>query len=180
MKSIINIMKIITTPMCEEVVKLAGVTDYLIDKFPDNNECDLAVVLSESKVKMPHISIKINTASQIFKSIKKISSISNSPLTDSQVKSFFTSYPLCLKYLNPQAKNNIPVKVYSNFLKDIAEDVGFSITNANFQHVIYPDYLKDKVTETNNLLEIPSHNSISKNPFKKAEFRYSILESLLL
>jgi segregation and condensation protein B len=39
--------------------------------------------------------------------------------------------------------------------------------------------LKDKVTEEDNLVEIPSHNSISKNPFDKAELRYSILENLI-
>ena len=41
------------------------------------------------------------------------------------------------------------------------------------------DYLKDKVTESENLVEIPSHNEVSKNPFKKAELRYGILENLI-
>ena len=172
-------MKIITTPMCEEIVKLAGINNYVVDKFPDNQEGDLAVVLSESKVKMPHISIKINTSSQIFKSIKEISALTDFPLTDTQVKSFFTPYSICLKYLKAQKKNDIVVKVYSNFLLDIVLDVGFKISDKNFQYVIYPDYLKDKVKESTNLLEIPSHNSISKNPFIKAEFRYSLLESLI-
>ena len=44
---------------------------------------------------------------------------------------------------------------------------------------IYPDYLKDKVAESENLIEIPSHNSISKNPFEKIECRYAILENLI-
>ena len=57
--------------------------------------------------------------------------------------------------------------------------MGFDIVVENFQYVIYPDYLKDKVTETDNLVEIPSHNEVSKNPFKKAELRYSILENLI-
>ena len=172
-------MKIITTPMCEKIVKLAGITNYVVDKFPDNQKGDLAVVLSESEVKMPHISIKINTSSQIFKSIKEISTLTDSPLTDTQIKSFFTPHPHCLKYLKAQKKNDIAVKVYSNFLRDIVLDVGFKISDENFQYVIYPDYLKDKVKESTNLLEIPSHNLISKNPFKKAEFRYSLLESLI-
>ena len=41
-------MKIVTTPMCEEIVKLAGIKDYIVDKNPDNQEGDLAIVLSES------------------------------------------------------------------------------------------------------------------------------------
>ena len=45
-------MKIITTPMCEEIVKLAGITDYALNKFPDEEAGDLAIVLSESKVEM--------------------------------------------------------------------------------------------------------------------------------
>lgn len=31
-------MKIITTPMCEEIVRLAGISDYTVNKFPDDEE----------------------------------------------------------------------------------------------------------------------------------------------
>jgi segregation and condensation protein B len=44
---------------------------------------------------------------------------------------------------------------------------------------MYPDYLKNNVIENENLVEIPSHNSISKNPFEKVELRYAILENLI-
>ena len=81
--------------------------------------------------------------------------------------------------MNSNFKRDINVKVYSNFLKDIVLDMGFNIVSQNFDHVIYPDYLKDQVSETENLVEIPSHNSISKNPFEKIEMRYSLLESLI-
>ena len=69
--------------------------------------------------------------------------------------------------------------MYSEFLKDIVSDVGFDIVSDNFDFVIYPDYLEDKVVESENLVEIPSHNGISKNPFEKAELRYRILENLI-
>ena len=49
----------------------------------------------------------------------------------------------------------------------------------NYDYLVFPDYLKDTIVETDNLVEIPSHNSVSKNPFDKAELRYSILESLI-
>jgi segregation and condensation protein B len=92
---------------------------------------------------------------------------------------FFCDYELCRKYLNSHPSHDIDVKVYSEFLKDIVNDIGFNIVSDNFKHVIYPDYLKDKVIEVDNLVEIPSHNDISKNPFEKAELRYAILENLI-
>ena len=172
-------MKIVTTPMCEEIVKLAGIKDYVVNKFPDEEDGDLAILLSESKVEMNSLAIKINTASQIFESMKEVSKISPNELSDEKILSFFEDYELCKKYLFSDFKRDIDVKVYSEFLKDIVLDVGFNIVSQDFNHVIYPDYLKDKVTETENLVEIPSHNDISKNPFKKAELRYGILENLI-
>ena len=172
-------MKIITTPMCEEIVRLAGITDYTVNKFPDEEDGDLAIVLSESKVEMDSLAIKINTPSQIFKSIKEVSKLTGSELSDDEIIEFFSDYELCRKYLNSHPSHDIDVKVYSEFLKDIVNDIGFNIVSDNFKHVIYPDYLKDKVTEEDNLVEIPSHNDISKNPFKKAELRYAILENLI-
>lgn len=172
-------MKIITTPMCEEIVRLAGITDYTVNKFPDEEDGDLAIVLSESKVEMDSLAIKINTPSQIFESIKEVSKLTGSELSDDEIIEFFSDYELCRKYLNSHPTHDIDVKVYSEFLKDIVNDIGFNIVSDNFKHVIYPDYLKDKVVEEDNLVEIPSHNDISKNPFKKAELRYAILENLI-
>ena len=172
-------MKIITTPMCEEIVRLAGITDYIINKFPDEEDGDFAIVLSESKVKMDSLAIKINTPSQIFESIKEVSKLTGSELSDDEIIGFFSDYELCRKYLNSHPSHDIDVKVYSEFLKDIVNDIGFNIVSDNFKHVIYPDYLKYKVTEEDNLVEIPSHNDISKNPFEKAELRYAILENLI-
>ena len=172
-------MKIITTPMCEEIVRLAGITDYTVNKFPDEEDGDLAIVLSESKVEMDSLAIKINTPSQIFESIKEVSKLTGSELSDEEIIEFFRDYELCRKYLNSHPAHDIDVKVYSEFLKDIVNDIGFNIVSDNFKHVIYPDYLKYKVTEEDNLVEIPSHNDISKNPFKKAELRYVILENLI-
>lgn len=171
-------MKIVTTPMCEEIVRLAGIKGYVVNKFPQKDDGDLAILLSESKIEMDAIQIKINTSSQIFESIREVSKLS-SELDDEDILSFFDGYELCRKYLNSDFTNGINVKVYSEFLRDIVSDVGFNIVSDDFDYVIYPDYLKDKVTETENLVEIPSHNSVSKNPFDKAELRYGILENLI-
>ena len=172
-------MKIVTTPMCEEIVKLAGITDYTVNKFPKTEDGDLAILLSESKVDMDCLPIKINTPRQVFESIKKVSKINGNELSDMDIQRFFQDYELAQKYLNADFKRDVDVKVYSEFLKDIVLDLGFNIVSDDFDHVIYPDYLKDKVIETENLVEIPSHNSISKNPFEKIEARYAILEKLI-
>ena len=172
-------MKIITTPMCEEIVKLAGVSDYIVNKFPDEEDGDLAILLSESKVEMDSLPIKLNTPSQIFESIKKVSQITSNELSDMDVLAFFEDYELCKKYLNSDFEYDVDVKVYSEFLKDIVNDFGFNIVDEDFDYVIYPDYLKEKVTEHENLVEIPSHGGISKNPFERVEVRYAILENLI-
>jgi segregation and condensation protein B len=172
-------MKIVTTPMCEEIVKLAGIEEYVVNKFPKSDDGDLAILLSESKVEMDAIPIKINTASQIFESIREVSKVAGNELSEEKIFSYFEDYELCRKYLNSDFKRDVNVKVYSEFLKDIVEDVGFNIVSNDFDYAVYPDYMKDKVAEDENTVEIPSHNSISKNPFEKAELRYSILENLI-
>lgn len=172
-------MKIITTPMCEEIVRLAGISDYIVNKNPDEEQGDLAILLSESKVKMDSVPIKLNTPSQIFDSIKKVSGFASKSLSDEEIAEFFNDYPYCKKYLHSDFKRDVNVKVYSEFLKDIALDFGFNITSEDFDHVIYPDYLKEKVVENEALVEIPSHTNISKNPFERIEVRYAILENLI-
>lgn len=172
-------MKIITTPMCEKIVKLAGIDNYIVNKNPDEEEGDLAILLSESKVKMDCLPIKLNTPSQIFESIKKVSQIANNDLSDEDILEFFNDYELSKKYLFSDFKREVRVKVYSEFLKDIVSDMGFVISPENFDYVIYPDYLKNEVTEEVNLVEIPSHSGISKNPFERIEVRYAILETLI-
>lgn len=165
--------------MCEEIVKLAGISDYAVNKNPDEEDGDLAILLSESKVEMNSLAIKINTPSQVFESIKKVSEMAENELSDEDISSFFDDFEMCRKYLNSDFKRDVSIKVYSNFLKDIVLDMGFDIVEQNFDYVIYPDYLRDKVIENENLVEIPSHNSISKNPFEKIEMRYSLLERLI-
>lgn len=170
-------MKIVTTPMCEEIVKLAGIKNYNVNKHPSKKDGDLAVLLSESKVEMDSIPIKLNSSIQIFESIKKLNF--NNNLSDEDIISFFDGYPLSKKYLN-NINNSVRVKVYSNFLKDTVESMGFVIVDKNYDYVIYPDYLEKNVQkELKTLVKIPSHSAISKNPFERIEKRYEILEKLI-
>ena len=164
-------MRIVTTPMCEEVVRLAGINDYKVNKNPDLEDGDLAILLSESKVEMNSLAIKLNTPSQLFESIKEVSKLKNE-LSDVEILEFFKNYNLCVKYLENHENSHVKVKVYSNFLKDMVLNIGFEITSKNYDYVIYPDYLADKVKdETSQLVEIPSHTVVSKNPFERIEAR---------
>ncbi len=172
-------MKIVTTPMCEEIVKLAGISNYVVNKYPDEEDGDLAILLSESKVKMDSLPIKLNTPSQVFESIKSVSKIADNELSDEEILIFFEGYERSKKYLYSTSKKNINIKVYSEFLKDIILDMGFNINDDAPDYVVYPDYLKDEVIETQNLVEIPSHGFVSKNPFERIELRYGILETLI-
>ena len=173
-------MKIITTPMCEEVVKLAGIKDYAVNKNPDLEDGDLAILLSESKVKMNSLSIKLNTPKQLFESIRDVSKLTTHELSDSEILEFFEGYDLCIKYLNDYANPQIKVMVLSIFLTDIVENFGFEINDENYDYIIYPDYLKENVqNEEAMLVEIPSHTYVSKNPFERIQARYAILEKLI-
>ena len=93
-------MKIITTPMCEEIVKLAGISEYVVNKFPDEENGDLAILLSESKIEMDSLPIKLNTPSQVFESIKKVSKIAKNELSDEDIISFFEGYEFSCKYFS--------------------------------------------------------------------------------
>lgn len=174
-------MRIVTTPMCEEVVKLAGIKDYKVNKNPDLEEGDLAILLSESKVKMDSLPIKLNTPKQLFESIREVSKLTDHELSDREILEFFEDYDYCMKYLNNHENLQVKVKVISKFLTDIVENIGFEINDENYDYVIYPDYLKDNVqNESVKLVEIPSHGFASKNPFERIEKRYAILEKLIL
>lgn len=173
-------MRIVTTPMCEEVVKLAGIKDYKVNKNPDLEDGDLAILLSESKVKMDSISIKLNTPKQLFESIRNVSKLTAHELSDSEILEFFDGYDLCIKYLKNQENSQVKVKVLSKFITDIVDNIGFEISDENYDYVIYPDYLKDNVqNEDVVLVEIPSHGFVSKNPFERIQARYAILEKLI-
>ena len=173
-------MRIVTTPMCEEVVKLAGIRDYKVNKNLDLEKGDLAILLSESKVKMDSMAIKLNTPKQLFESIREVSKLTDYELSDEEILELFEGYDLCIKYLNDYENPQVKVKVLSKFLTDIVDNIGFEINDENYDYVIYPDYLKDNVQNEGVIpVEIPSHNFVSKNPFERIQARYAILEKLI-
>ena len=54
-------MKIVTTPMCEEVLNLAGIKEYYVNPKPDSTDADMAIVLSETDTIMKSVKVKLNT-----------------------------------------------------------------------------------------------------------------------
>ncbi|WP_225370489.1 hypothetical protein [Methanobrevibacter arboriphilus] len=114
--------------MCEKILEFAEITDYKVNKNPDNEDGDLAIILSESNTKMDSLKIKLNTFSQIKNSIIQVSKIKNilnkhynsnsskfnwneidfslyEPALDSQeINDIFLKYPLASDWLDMNKK----------------------------------------------------------------------------
>ncbi len=165
-------LKIVTTPMCEEIVRLAGISNYVVSKTPDSVGADIAVVLSETTLSTKSIKIKLNTFSQIKESIEMLSKIFGSVPLNYEIKKTVDS--------KKSENRKIKVKVYSKFLKEIVEDMDFSIVDEDYDFVVYPDYMKNKIINENaGTVEIPSHKNVPLNAIKRVEMRYNILEKKL-
>ncbi len=170
-------MKIVTTPMCQEILHLAGLDEFqLIDG--DYEDADVAVVLSETEIpentSTKFIKLKLNTFDQIADSIKLISN----ELDTQPLKKNLNNDPA-----DQKENSKIKVKTYSNFLREIVEDMGFTIvTDDTYDFLVYPDYLKEELKEEVNesgkrAVEIPSHGNAPQNPIKRAQIRYKILRN---
>ncbi len=181
---------IVTTPMCQEILLLLGISDFKITKNQNYTKADFAVVLSETKnlknSNTRFIKIKLNTFSQIEQSIKNIAKVLNMEIRSSKLNEQLKYNNLNDSHFQSKRNENqkIKVKVYSNFLKDIVEDMGYSImTDDNYDYLVYPDYLKNEIKEINfageRAIELPSHKNAPLNPIKRARLRYKILEKNL-
>lgn len=175
-------IKIVSTPMCSEILRIAGLKDHMVSHHPFKENSDWIIVLSETRVeyspKTKVIKLKLNTFTQIERSIKFIRDIFN-------IKQPYTSIAKEHNY-NPFNIHNrkIKVKVYAKFIKDIVEDMGYSIVDDNPDFIVYPDYLKEELADIINkmkerAIEIPSHDNAPLNPLKRAKERYRILEKNL-
>jgi len=167
--------------MCSEIMELLGISDYIISENPDSEEGDLVIVLSETKTKVPALHIKLNTFKQIEDSIALILAeldIKASSIPANWVRKGYDSQQLEL------ARKKIKVKVYSNFLREIIEDMGYSVVKTQAEFLVYPDYLKNKINHEiesmdDRVVEIPSHQKAPLNPMERAAMRYNILERKL-
>jgi hypothetical protein len=187
-------MRIVTTPMCKKILEFAEVTNFKVNKFPDNEEGDLAILMSENKIKMNSLILKLNTFSQIRDSIIKVSKFSNKQVDiNLKIDNIFSNYKIAKKWTDNEKKlmlkeinSKIKLKIYSKFLKDIAEDMGFQIISNNesyYDFIVFPDYFDRKYlnmidNNENKIIKIPSHGNVSLDPIKRTELRYSIFEKL--
>ncbi|MBO5966460.1 MAG: hypothetical protein J6P91_04885, partial [Methanobrevibacter sp.] len=172
-------MIVVTTPMCRQIVEWAGLKEFKVNKFPDEEEADFAILLSESKVKMDSLAIKLNTFSQIKESIKTVSvclfekGLIEKAIVDEEIESIFNDYKEDVEYalldeneFNKirESNNDKRVKVYSEFLKDIVSDIGATVVDfkyskdgnesdlkLDFDYLVYPDYLEEEVLEREKL-----------------------------
>ncbi|OED30244.1 hypothetical protein [Methanosphaera sp. WGK6] len=170
-------MKIITTPMCEDALKIAGVKEYSVVKPTDINDADIAVLLSETKTDIPTIAIKLNTYSQLYESIRILEDKFN---TSANIDEIEKITELINTNINKQSsRNNTKVKVYSNFLKDIVSDMGYIISNVDYDFIVLPDYMNIELEDNDNVIIIPSHKNVSKNIIQRIKERYELLENKL-
>lgn len=166
--------KIITTPMCEDVLKIAGLTDYNVVKPGEIKDADLAILLSETETDIPKLSVKLNTYNQVLDSVKLIQEKFDTNVNSSEIKKIEK-----LAEENNSKRNirkTIHVKVYSNFLKDTVSDMGFIVTDSGYDFIVCPDYLKDNVKENEDVVIIPSHRNVTSNIIDRINERYSLLE----
>ena len=170
-------MKIITTPMCEDVVKISGITGYEVVPPDQIRDADIAILLSETKSEIPKLSIKLNTFTQIYESILKLQNHFNTTIDEEEL-----GIILNLIEENNEKKDNrknTKVKVYSNFLKDTVLDMGFVIDD-DYDYIVMPDYWDESdVEDDENCVIIPSHRNVSRNIVERVKNRYDLLERKL-
>jgi len=165
--------KVVTTPMCEKILQLAGINEYTVTRHPERIKGDIVITLSETKSFSNSIKIKLNTFSQIKESIERLSEI-----FETVAQEYKINYSK-----NSECKKNIKIKVYSNFLKEIIVDMGFKVVHENFDYIVYPDYMKDKIRDeikdNVKVVQIPSHKNAPLDPIERARMRYKVLEKSL-
>ena len=182
---------ILTTPMCQEILNLAGVSNYKLMNEQNYANADYAFVLSETRIpensSAQFIKLKLNTFAQIVQSIKIVRETLNirnrSVKLNKQLKKLVNENIHINKRRNENRK--LKIKVYSNFLQEILEDMGFQIViGSNYDYLVYPDYLKNEIINEINFagkraIALPSHKKAPLNPIKRAEIRYHIFEKKL-
>ena len=169
-------MEIATTPMCQEILRLAGVSEFKIITDGIYENADVAIVLSETKIpkgsSTKYVKLKLNTFQQIKESVQLVSKIMETEPLDENLNYHATN--------NYQENKKIRIKVHTNFIKEIAEDMGFQMVDENYDYLIYPDYLREKLKAElkagERAIELPSHGNAPSNPIERARIRYKILE----
>lgn len=158
-------------------MKIANISEYEVVNVNRIADADVVITLSETETDIPKISVKVNTYTQLLNSINDVSHRFNTRCDEekiNEIKSLIEENDK-KKYM----RENIKVKVYSNFLTDTVKDMGFDITDDDYEYVVVPDYMKDKLDERGNVLVVPSHKNVSFDIIERINERYHLLESKL-
>lgn len=168
-------MKIITTPMCEDVLKIAGVDNYIVVNPTEVNkiDCDYLITFSETKTKSDKISVKLNSYTQLYESILKVSKILNTKYDDDQIREI---KKLIDENDKVTKRSDIKVKVCSKFLEDTVRDMGYTLSEHDYDFVVKPDFI---VNDDSDAVIIPSHKNVAHGIVDRLNERYMILESKL-
>lgn len=173
-------MKIITTPMCKDLLDIAGIKDYNVIKPTQLHECDADVIITLSETKCDNnkdvIAVRLNSYTQLYDNIMMLKDKFN---TTEDKKRVNLIYDLIRE--NNELKSqreNIKVKVYSNFLKDTVDDMGYIITDEDYDYVVVPDYMTN-IKKTPKTVIVSSHKNVSKDIIKRLKQRYELLENKL-
>ncbi|RAP46619.1 MAG: hypothetical protein BZ135_03500 [Methanosphaera sp. rholeuAM6] len=167
-------MKIITTPMCEDVLKIAGLDNYTVVKPSEIKNADVAILLSETQSDIPKISVKLNTFTQVYESVLKIQKEFDTTINQSQVD-VIKNY-IDINNEKKDNRKNTKVKVYSNFLRDTLIDMGFTIDDADYECIVVPDYWNNDIDEDKKVITVPSHKNVSRSIIERVKERYDLLE----
>jgi segregation and condensation protein B len=171
-------MKIVTTPMCEDVLRFTGINEFDVNSDPDSTDSDIAVVLSETRTNMKSVKVKLNTFSQIKNSVEMLREMFDIDAAEYDYQDYV------FREFNRSMNKKVKVKVYSNFLKEIVNDLGYTLVSEDQNYLVYPDYFKNElsdeiITMGDRAVEVPSHKNAPKDPLKRAEIRYELLEKKL-
>ena len=170
-------MKIITTPMCEDVLRLAGVKEYSVVKPDRIEDADVAVLLSETQSDIPKVSVKLNTYTQLYDSILNVSKEFNGNVDEeklSKIRKYISSNDRKKDY-----RQSTKVKVYSNFLKDTILDMGFSVVEEDYDFIVIPDYMRVDFDMDEKIVVVASHKNVKKAILERINERYEYLEAKL-
>lgn len=126
--------------MCEKILEISGITNYIVNKNPEEEDADLAIILSETNSKTPCINLKLNTFFQIRNSIIEVSKYSdindnnsntisnnahttttttttndnvNNTISNSDIDKIFSNYPIANNFINKISDTN----TQSNYTK---------------------------------------------------------------
>jgi segregation and condensation protein B len=128
-------------------------------------------------VDIPKISVKLNTYTQLLDSIESVSARFNTECDESEIRKIKSL--MADNDKNKYKRENIKVKVYSNFLTDTIKDMGFLVTQEDYDYVVVPDYMKDQLDECDNVIVVPSHRNVSFDIINRIKQRYQLLENKL-